>query len=202
MKHRNDLTKTESRKLCLLLLHLAIAVGIVAGAVIASSKKVSDMLGLWWLHQYFPPAFSGNTVLAVFRNTFLSSLLFLLIAMLLGFFAIGQPLAIFLLGYRGVGIGVSVSMMYMTSGMSSMPTLLILLLPKALALSFTASLAVRETLRLSGVQFKFLFNDDSADDNMQKVIKLYFIKFIVLTAITFVIAVLDSLMNYFFMDLY
>ena len=125
-----------------------------------------------------------------------------MIAMLLGFFAIGQPLAIFLLGYRGVGIGVSVSMMYMTSGMSSMPTLLILLLPKALALSFTASLAVRETLRLSGVQFKFLFNDDSADDNMQKVIKLYFIKFIVLTAITFVIAVLDSLMNYFFMDLY
>lgn len=70
MRHRNDLIKTESRRLCLSLLHVAIAVGIVIGAVWISAGRRADIAEQWWVHQYFSPIYSGNTVLDVFKNTF------------------------------------------------------------------------------------------------------------------------------------
>ncbi|MCD8187114.1 MAG: hypothetical protein LUD57_00505 [Ruminococcus sp.] len=85
MRHRNDLAKTESRRLCLSLLHVAIAVGIVIGAVWISAGGRADIAGQWWVHQYFSPIYSGNTVLDVFKNTFFSSALFLAFALLFGF---------------------------------------------------------------------------------------------------------------------
>ncbi|MCC8135360.1 MAG: hypothetical protein LIO40_01590, partial [Ruminococcus sp.] len=202
MRHRNDLTKTEGRRLCLSLLHVAIAVGIVIGAVWISTGGRADIAGQWWVHQYFSPIYSGNTVLDVFKNTFFSSALFLVLALLFGFFAVGQPLEIILLTCRCVGIGASVALMYITSGAESFPSVMVLVLPKALVLSFIAALSVREALKLSGLLFAFLFRDEFPDEKTGRTIKLYFIKFFVLMVMVLLVSVMDSLMNYFFMDLY
>lgn len=202
MKHRNDLTKTESRRICLFLLNLAVIAGVVIGAIIASGGKGTSIAERSWLHQYFAPVYSGNTVLAVFRNTFFSSAIFLVSVFILGFFSIGQPLGIILLIYRGIGIGASVAQMYILNGTASLPSVLLLIIPKAIVLSFTAALGVREMLRLSSAQFRFLFTDDLPEEKMKREIKLYFIKFLVLILITVLTAMMDSAVNYIFMDLY
>lgn len=201
MKHRNELTKTESRRLCLTLLHLIIAAGIIAGAFAVRLFSSKNPAELWWLHQFFPPIFSGNTVLAVCRNTFLSSLIILAAVFFFGFSSAGQPLSLAALFYRGIGIGFSTAYMYSVSGAGALPSVLILLFPKALALSFTAALAVRESLKLSAALFSFLLTDEPPETGMKKNLKLYFVKFLVLTVLTFFIAAADSLLNYFFMNL-
>ena len=202
MKHRNDLTKTESRRLCLLLLNMAIIAGIAAGAAVAAMKRGSGMTDSLWLHQFFAPVYSGNTVLDVFKNTFVLSGIYLAAVFILGFFSFGQPLGIILLAYRGFGIGVSVAQMYILSGMESLPAVLAMLLPKALALSFIASLGVREMLKLSCALFSFLFKDELPDEKMVRTVKLYAVKFLVLLFLSLLVSIADSALNYIFMDLY
>ena len=202
MKYGNDLTRTESRRICIFLLHIAVVAGIAVGAAIVAAKKDTDLSGEWWLHQYFAPAYSGNTVLAVFRNTFVSSAVQLVLIMLLGFFSLGQPFGAALLVYRGVGIGASVASMYMISGAGSLLPILVLVVPKAIILSYISVLGVREAFRLSAVQLRFLFRDELPEAKMKRAVKLYFVKFLVLAAIIMLVSAADSVMNYIFMDLY
>lgn len=198
MKHRKDLTMTESRRICLFMLNIAVLAGVAAGAVIAAAGKGS---GSPLLHQFFSPAYSGDTVLEVFRNTFLSGAAFIAALFLLGFFAFGQPLGIAMLIYRGVGIGAAIAQMYAVSGAASLPSVLVLVLPKALIMAFTASLGARELLRLSRTMLLFLFRDELPDEKMSRTIKLYCIKFLVLLFLLLLTALADSAVNYIFMDL-
>lgn len=94
------------------------------------------------------------------------------------------------------------ALVYITSGAESFPSVLVLVLPKALVLSFIAALSVREALKLSGLLFAFLFKDEFTDEKTGRTIKLYFIKFFVLMVMVLLVSVMDSLMNYFFMGLY
>jgi hypothetical protein len=201
MKHRNDLTKTESRRFCLILLHIAVAFGIAVGAFVAVSSDLEEMQSKWWLHQFFSPFYSGDTPAEVFGNTFALSAAYLTAAFFLGFFTLGQPLGVVLLICRGMGIGASVAAMYMLCGAKMLPAVMILVIPKAIALSFTAALSVREALRLSGMQFCFIFKAESNDDKPDRTLKLYFVKFIVLLIILIIISVLDSVLNYVFTNL-
>lgn len=198
MKHRSILTQTESRRMCLFCLNISAIAGIIIGALIAvSATERSDML----LHQYFSPIYSGNTVFEVFRNTFLSSSAFLLAVFILGFTAVGQPFGVGLISFRGVGIGFSVAQMYLQRGIEAVPSVLLLIVPKAVAIVFLLSLAVREMLKLSCCQFRFMFLDYMPDSKVSRNTKLYCVKFAVIAVILILISVLDSALNYIFMDL-
>lgn len=181
---------------------MAIVAGIAAGAAAVALNRDSGMTDSLWLHQFFAPVYSGNTVLDVFKNTFVMSGIYLSLIFILGFFSLGQPLGIILLVYRGFGIGVSVAQMYILSGMESLPSVIVLLLPKALALSFIAALGVREMLKLSCELFSFLFKDELPDEKMGRTVKLYAVKFLVLLFLSLLVSIIDSALNYIFMDLY
>lgn len=181
---------------------MVIIAGIAAGAVAAAVNRDTHISEHMWIHQYFAPVYSGNTILDVFRNTFLSSGVFLAAVFLMGFFAVGQPFGLVLLAYRGFGIGASVAQMYILSGTDSLPSVIALLLPKAMALSFIAALGVREMLKLSCALFSFLFRDELPGDKMKRTVKLYAVKFLVLLVLVLIVSVFDSALNYFFMDLY
>lgn len=200
MKHGNELTKTESRRLCLFLLNAVVVMGIAIGAAITVMHKGHATESIW-LHQFIAPIYSGNTILDVFKNTFLSSAFYMLAVFLLGFLSCGQPVGIALLIYRGVGIGVSVSQMYIFYGINSLPAVLVLTLPKSLVLAFIASLGVREMLKISSIQFEFLFKDKLPEEKMQKTVKLYCIKFLVLILSVLLVSVIDAAVNYFFINL-
>lgn len=198
MKHKALLTQTESRRICILLLSLTAVIGIIIGSITAVSATDCKSE---WLHQYFSPICSGNTLFEVFRNTFVSSFIFLLAIFILGLSAIGQPVGIGLLIYRGVGIGFSVALMYLQSGIEAVPAVLLLVVPKAAAIIFLSSLAVREMLKLSCSQFNYLFRGSASDNKNNSVFRLYCIKFAIIAVILMIVSVLDSALNYVFMDL-
>lgn len=203
MKYRRkELTRTESRRIAILLLNAVVIVGITVGSLMAVRINFIEFSGNPWLHQYFNPVYSGNTVLEVFKNTLYPMALFLAAVFVLGFFSVGQPLALGLLIYKGIGIGISAGLMYVSSGAEAIIPVLVLVVPKALAVTFISVLSVRESMRLSGIQFCFLFREKTPEEKMHSTIKLYCIKFIVLMLFAAAEAVADSLMNYIFIDLY
>ncbi len=198
MKHKKELTHTESRTRCLLLMDILILAGVTAGAFLAAFRGTDEL----WLHQRFSPIYSGNTLLEVFGNTFLISGMFLAAEFLFGFFSCGQPVGLALLVFRGFGIGAAVAQMYMSGGFGAVVPVLVLVVPKALAVSFVTALGAREMLKMSNVQFRFLFRDELPDEKISRAVKLYFIKFIVLLLLILFIAMADSALNYIFIDLY
>jgi len=202
MKYGNNLTKNESRRKCLMLLNAAIIAGIAAGAVLAALLGADRLAEAKWLHQCFSPLCSGNTVLEVFLNCLQMSGMFIGALFVLGFCSGGQLLCIALLIYRGIGMGAAAAQLYMLLGVSALPAVFVLVLPKAIVLSYITSLAARESLKLSKVQFMLVFSDVLPEEKMQRVVKLYCIKFTVLMIFVILVSAADSLFNYLFLDLY
>lgn len=150
-----------------------------------------------WVHQYFSPSLCGDTVSAIFTRTLLSSLIFLAAAFLSGTFVFGQPVGAALLVYRGVGIGASVSAMYAAGGLRSLPAVVVLILPFALADLFVAVIAVREVLRSSSDLLRFMVSGEKRSSERSS-FRLYCIKFAVLALISFIISLAVPLMSYVF----
>ncbi len=202
MKYGNNITGNESRRRFILLLNAVIITGIAVGAVLASLIGADRLDNAVWLHQFFSPLCSGNTVLEVFLNCMRISFMYIGAFFALGFCSCGQPLCMLLLAYRGVGIGAAAAQLYMLMGVRAFPAILVLVLPKAVMLSFVTVLAAREALKLSGVQFTLVFRDVLPEEKMRRTVKLYCVKFIVLTAAVLLASAADAFLNYMFTDLY
>lgn len=194
MKQISNITGSQNRKVCILLLSVLVAAGIITGAVyeVKDSSPLSH-----WLHQYFAPVYSGSTIMQVMVNTFKSSCLFIAAAFLTGFFAFGQPLGAALLIYRGFGIGASAALMYSLEGSAALPAVAVLILPKAIAVVLISVLAVRELMKASGAVLAWWISEDSRDDNRIS-LKLYCLKFIVLIILSFIVSAADAALNYAF----
>ncbi|MBQ8961745.1 MAG: hypothetical protein IJ071_11130 [Ruminococcus sp.] len=193
---KNNIVYTAERRSGALRLSLLIVAGIAAGTAFAAGK---GNLSQAWAHQFFSPIFSGNTAAEVFRNTFLSSAAFITAAFFIGLSAAGQPFGAALALYRGFGIGASAAGMYLSEGASALPAVLVLLVPKALAVSAVSVLAVRELFRSSGTLLRFfLFGENGA---RRPSAKLYLIKYGVLMLLSLLISGADAAMNYFFAGL-
>ena len=106
-------------------------------------------------------------------------ILFLFAAFLAGLSAVGQPFGLLLLVYRGVGIGVSAGAMYALRGQDAILPVIITFLPIASAVSVISALAVRESVRNSGIIFSFCLSR-SEDSYDRPSFRLYCVRFIVL----------------------
>lgn len=176
------------------LLVLAEIIGIAAGSFIAFSDIDTSRI-----RQDICPALNGATLLEIFSSTLIVSVLFLVAAFFSGLSAFGQPVGIALVILKGIETGLSSAFMYAGKGLSALPAVLVLNIPKAVALSVVVILAVREVLRSSSAVFGFLISGEHSTEQVN--LKLYSIKFIVLVIIVFVISAADSLMNYIFAGL-
>ena len=122
---------------------------------------------------------------------------FLLTFAFLGTFSLGQAAAFVLVAYRGFCAGFALSASYMAVGSNTV--LLISTLPKLLAVSVIFILAAREAVRLSNKIFAFLFLNTEKDD-MRKNIRLYCIKFAVLTLFSIITAFAENAVYYLFQN--
>lgn len=188
------LIQADSEKTKFLFLMPVLAVGILTGAIYGSGHDISSP----WAHQYFIPEFSGDTIYEVFRNTFMTLAVFTWAAFVTGLSAFGQPAGVLMFLYRGFGIGAAVSYVYITKGLHGVPEVLVLILPECLAAVGITFLSVREQMRLSrGVLMSVI----SEKTHSEKSFRIYCLEFLVLTAVSFVVAVLAALMNYVFSGL-
>jgi len=193
MRNSNH-SEQNSRNKGFLILFATVTAGILIGAIYGTGHSVTSP----FIHQYFLPECSGSTIYEVFRNTFLSLGIFTATAFLMGLSALGQPFGLLMLLYRGFGIGVSVSSAYLSKGVHGIPTVLILILPECIAVTFISVLAVRELMRLSKSMFMFMISDAS---HTEKTFRLYCLEFLVLIVISLIIAVLATVLNYIFSGL-
>lgn len=194
MKHTSYISDSDKRKSGFFLLFTVEIIGIIIGSYIAVSDIDTETI-----RSILCPTIDGATLIDIFKNTLVPSLIFIVSAFLCGVFAFGQPLGIALIIAEGAEIGLSVAFLYAEKGISALPAVLVLYIPKAVAFSFVAVLAVREVLRNSALIMGFVI---SAEHNSEKIsLKLYCTKFIVLTIIIFIISIADSLMNYVFSGL-
>ncbi|MCM1507122.1 MAG: stage II sporulation protein M [Ruminococcus flavefaciens] len=193
MKNLNQ-TETKKSSTGFLLLFAVITAGILIGAIYSTGHTVTSP----WVHQYLLPECSGSTIYEVFRNTFMSLFLFTVTAFVMGLSAFGQPAGIIMLIYRGFGIGTAVSSEYLSKGLHGIPTVLVLILPECIAVTVISVLAVRELIRMSRSVSRFVVSDINHTD---KSFKLYCLEFLVLIAVSLVIAVLATVLNYAFSGL-
>lgn len=195
MKHKIVYTADRKNTGTALLTFLLTA-GIAAGSVYAARGGDSASP---WLNQFFSPVYSGNTAAAVFRNTLLTSALFVTAAFLGGLWAAAVPLGAGMMAFRGFGVGVSAASMYISGGVQALPAVLVLLVPKAAAVSAVSLLAVRELFRSSVMLGRFFLHGES--DRSRDTARLYLIKYGVLLLISLIISAADAAMNYFFAGL-
>lgn len=121
-------------------------------------------------------------------------MIFLLLFFLLGFSAIGQPRVLLLLGMYGFCMGSAL----LSSGTGEGNLIcLICLLPYDVPASLFMAIAARESLRFAGRFTAYGFRDDPADQMIHQS-RMYCIRFIVLAAFVFLLALLYSLVFYAF----
>ncbi len=195
MKHTGYISEKEKKNSRFFLLCIVEIIGILIGSYIAVSDTNTD-----WFRKFLCPVLNGGTLSEIFRSTFISSLIFIVAAFLFGLFAFGQPLGVALIISKGIEIGLSAAMMYSVKGISALPAVFILNVPKAVAVSVVMILAVREVIRNSMSILHGLIPEREYDSERAD-LKLYCIKFIVLIVIIFIISVADSLLNYIFASL-
>ena len=115
MKSRTTLSKSETRKISLILLYLAIVFGIVIGSILFSVSE-SKFVSSEFVMQYISPFELKGSLLDFFGYSVLSYSLFVISFFILGFCTFGQIMSVILIVFRGIGIGVSVSSMYALMG--------------------------------------------------------------------------------------
>ena len=188
MKYSDKLTSSQSRKALTLLLCIMAAGGIIAGSIYGAAAGGQPPV---WLHQYFLPSGREVPVLEQMRNTILSSGLFIAAVYLMGLSAFGQPVGAAMIVFRGFGIGLASALLYSEYGSSALPKVVILLMPKALAVTFISVIAVRELMRASGCVLKLWVYGEVVDERIVD-LKRYSLKFAVLLLLSLLITLADG----------
>ena len=170
---------------------LIIAAGILIGSVTGQAlhERKCDL-------PLFGSFYSGFTVFGEIRDTFIYLFLFITLAFLIGLSAIGQPFALMQLLYCGMSIGCFTASMYRLYGKSAFLPVLLVVLPKAAAVTVAAVLAVRESLRSSLGLLLYYFRGDT--ESRQLSLKLYCIKYIVLVMLSLIFSASAGAVMYVF----
>ena len=137
---------------------------------------------------------SGHSVADNFINSFRNTGFLIIILFILGFGAVSQPIEAFILFYRGVALGISVSYTYFHYGFKGFLIALLVILPHAVGSSIILILATRESIRSSNMFAGFAFAG-KGNDKANSQVRMYFIKFIVLLVLLVISSILDSLLS-------
>lgn len=193
-----DMTVSEKRKFFISILMLFMFSGIIVGTLFVIKDEESRFIVSGLINQHLIKNTVERSLIKVFTDSFLPLLFSLLIQVLCGLFAMGQPLSLLTLFHRGIAGGISAALIYINYGLKGFFIILIMLLPVLLFSMFILVLGARESIKSSNKILCFAFGKENA----QKVeIKLYIIKFIVLTVFALLCSVMDSALTYIFTGL-
>ena len=177
-----------------------VLLGMIYGVVIVGSVSQQTLSKLAFITDEFLDQRLVQSVLITFWHSFVGSASLLLVAFVCGFCAIAQPIPIGILLFRGFGLGLSLSYLYVNNGMSGVFCFLLLVLPQAVIATFALALGARESIRFSNHLFSFVVLQKEVQAT--GMFKLYLIKFLVLCGFTLVAALLDGICTFLFAGLF
>ncbi len=135
----------------------------------------------------------------ILMRSLCSSTLFLGAAFILGFSAVGQPLAVAVPIVRGIGLGAAMAQIYSANGTSGILTCALLLIPSALISTFALIRGVMLSVEMSDRLLSDVLSDRSQEDMLENT-KVYGASFIALEAVMAVSAAIDCLCTVMFID--
>lgn len=171
-----------------------IAAGIAIGAFLA---KVPFCAGNSIINQYFLTPYEAVNPYYIIGRSFLFSAAIITAAFFFGASAVGQPFGISLLIYRGIGIGISTSSMYISMGSAAIIPVTVTVLPKAAAFSLITALSVRENVHNSCLIFSRCFGKGEQSP-VKGGLKLWLIKYFVLIILSLIISSADGVIYFLF----
>lgn len=190
------ITKPDSTKLFLAVLMILLFTGVLIGSLTLSHMNEENLNNMTFITQGFFKNRAEQTLIQTFWTSFSSAGGILAICFVLGFCAISQPAELAIPVFRGIGLGTSISYLYIAYGLKGFFVTLIMILPHAVISSVAILLAVRESIRMSNVFSIYGFSEKEISDRPS--ISLYLLKFLILFVIIAISSFLDGILAYLF----
>lgn len=173
--------------------------GMLYGTVFARNATGGLLNSLSAVNQSYLYEKGSQSLMTGFVGALTSSGIFLLIALVSGMSAIGQPVSVALMFVRGLGIGSYTGYLYVQYGGKGVLYSVLLILPGVIISTMTLIVACRESFRLSNViLFSFLKETGKLNKTL---FMLYIKKFIILFICLVVSAVADTALSFVFSGL-
>ena len=183
---KEDLLKTKAMSLDIAL-GISAAVGVTAGVILSLNMDADVLTSICGAEQKLSLAAQGEW-LQVFLSSFLGVGAMLLAAFFLGFCALSQPVELLLVAFRGLGLGVCVRGVYLTTNvMTSMAAFL----PYAILSTGVLVLAAKEAFGLS-MQYLRLSATTENRLGIKNEIRDYTAKFMIYTLLLAALAMADA----------
>lgn len=171
--------------------------GMIYGALIvkSNSRQLLSMMSV------FSQGYIGSnrTFLGTFTTTFVSNLVFIAIPYICGYSAVFQAFTVFVPLFKGLGLGLSMAYLYSGHGLQGLLYSLLIIVPQTIIALFSMFVACRESVRLSNL---FLCSIKQNDCINIQIVKLYNVKFVVLTAIVLVSALINAISVFLFSGMF
>ncbi len=192
-KKSDKFITNESSILMLMILFLA---GVFAGTVLYCNFDITGQDKLLGIAGSFIDTRLEQTFIQTLVNSFSGAFMLLLGCFILGFCAISQPIEVLIPVFRGLGLGVSLAGMYSQFGLGGFCVSLVLIVPQGIVSAIVIMFAAREAVRMSNSIGMVVFSgrhEFEAIDN-----RLYFTKFVILSAVLVASSIIDSLLTFVF----
>ena len=184
---RRDQHKQRRRQVLLLCFML---IGIIVGAVmICTFDDVNPFIRLRFTQNIFKKSRSV-TFFEQFKRSFLPLLGLIGAEFFAGFFAFGQAVGSIAVFLRGIASGISAALVYLSMGWSGLITMLLSVIPFSLTGAFILIAGASEVWRSANRIAVYCFTP--SEMTAPSDIKLYSIKFAVMTALASVLCVIDT----------
>ncbi|MEG2295590.1 MAG: stage II sporulation protein M [Oscillospiraceae bacterium] len=185
----------DTTHMLLYALAFVILLGIWIGTVLSKQIQADILEKVTIILNGFSNQRHNQNFLQTFSSSFASHIGFFAVLFFCGFCAIGQPIIVFTLLFKGLGIGFSISSIYLIYGKNAIYYVSFLILPIAIIGITLILLAGVESYRLS-----FCFTKILTSDRIFKrtsIIKRYLAIFIIYIFLLAIISLLDSTLFFF-----
>ena len=133
-------------------------------------------------------------------NSFCEPFVMILICFLLGLSAIAHPAEYLVPVFHALGTGITFAGIYDLYGVNGIIMSALMLIPGTVISAFAVIIAVRESLNMSTDVYSASFGKFSGVSKIN--FRLYFTKFVILCAMVVIAAFVESVLIYFFADMW
>ncbi len=196
---------TESKKVnsrrrsgdrLLVLLAVLYFLGVVLGTILYCTADADKTGILDGIAEDMILARSGQSFWQILVNSFSGAFVLLLICFFLGFCVISAPIEMLVPMFRGLGAGAATAAMYRMYGLHGAAASALLIVPNAVFSAFVLIIAARESVRFSAALYSSSFGRETERERPD--VRLYYTKFIILSAGLALSALTDSVLTIVF----
>lgn len=173
------------------ILTIVVLIGAFFGSLYYREISAMDFVKTSSIVDYFCDAEKTISFWGCFSYSLIKNTILMIIIFVSGACIIGHPLCIVVLLYKGLNIGTALSITYSDSDVENFFVPFLHILIDAVVSTFALVLSAKEGIKLSNELLKLVISNKLEDD-LNKNIKLYLLKFAVLFAIIILLSLIQS----------